>query len=389
MKRSLLKISTAIIGSLFFVACGDKKPVAPNPATIPAAVTLYGLQPQKALYYDKFPGTVIALMQVDIRPVVEGYVTGIFFTEGSMVSKGQKLYTIDDSKYKASFNQFEANVKVAESNMAQAQKDADRYIYLNEHEAVAKQLLDHALTTLQNSKNELAAAKQTLAKAQTDLNYSVIKAPFDGTIGLSQVKVGNTVIPGQTVMNTISTTDPMAVDFVVNEKQLPRFMKLKDQNNNALDSIFSLQLPDNSIYPIPGQISVIDRGVNPQTGTITLRLKFPNSGGTLRAGMSCNVRVRNTDTTAQLMIPGRAIVEQMGEYFVYVAKDTLMPFQDTTIKVTHSALHSLQKKVMLGQTINDKVIVKSGLQAGDSIVVEGVQKIRDGSLIRTGELIKK
>ena len=384
MKRSLLKISTAILGSLFLVACGDKKPAAPNPATIPAAVTLYGLQPQKALYYDKFPGTVTAMMQVDIRPVVEGYVTGIFFTEGSMVSKGQKLYTIDDSKYKASFNQFEANVKVAESNMAQAQKDADRYIYLNEHEAVAKQLLDHALTTLQNSKNELAAAKQTLAKAQTDLNYSVIKAPFDGTIGLSQVKVGNTVSPGQTVMNTISTTDPMAVDFVVNEKQLPRFMKLKDQNNNAQDSIFTLQLPDNSIYPIPGQISVIDRGVNPQTGTITLRLKFPNSGGTLRAGMSCNVRVRNTDTTAQLMIPGRAIVEQMGEYFVYVAKDTLMPFQDTTIKVTHSALHSLQKKVMLGQTINDKVIVKSGLQAGDSIVVEGVQKIRDGSLIRTG-----
>ena len=384
MKRSLLKISTAILGSLFLVACGDKKPAAPNPATIPAAVTLYGLQPQKALYYDKFPGTVTAMMQVDIRPVVEGYVTGIFFTEGSMVSKGQKLYTIDDSKYKASFNQFEANVKVAESNMAQAQKDADRYIYLNEHEAVAKQLLDHALTTLQNSKNELAAAKQTLAKAQTDLNYSVIKAPFYGTIGLSQVKVGNTVSPGQTVMNTISTTDPMAVDFVVNEKHLPRFMKLKDQNNNALDSIFTLQLPDNSIYPIPGQISVIDRGVNPQTGTITLRLKFPNSGGTLRAGMSCNVRVRNTDTTAQLMIPGRAIVEQMGEYFVYVAKDTLMPFQDTTIKVTHSALHSLQKKVMLGQTINDKVIVKSGLQAGDSIVVEGVQKIRDGSLIRTG-----
>ncbi len=278
MKRSLLKISTAIIGSLFLVACGDKKPTAPNPATIPAAVTLYGLQPQKALYYDKFPGTVTALMQVDIRPVVEGYVTGIFFTEGSVVSKGQKLYTIDDSKYKASFNQLEANVKVAESNMAQAQKDADRYIYLNEHEAVAKQLLDHALTTLQNSKNELAAAKQTLAKAQTDLNYSVIKAPFDGTIGLSQVKVGNTVSPGQTVMNTISTTDPMAVDFVVNEKQLPKFLKLKDIGNNAKDSIFTLQMPDNSIYPIPGQISVIDRGVNPQTGTITLRLKFPNSG---------------------------------------------------------------------------------------------------------------
>ena len=148
MNRSLVKISTIIAGSILLYSCGDKPPAAPNPASIPVPVNLYGVQAQQAVYWDKFPGTVVALSQVDIHPEVEGYVTGIFFKEGDHVKKGQKLYTIDDSKYQASYNQAQANVKVATSNLAQAQKDADRYTYLNEHDAVAKQILDHAMTTL-------------------------------------------------------------------------------------------------------------------------------------------------------------------------------------------------------------------------------------------------
>ncbi len=134
------------------------------------------------------------------------------------------------------------------------------------------------------------------------LNYSVIKAPFDGTIGISQVKVGNTVSVGQTVLNTISTDDPMAVDFVVNEKQIPRFVQLEAHKPNPADSIFTIALPDNSLYNYDGQIHVIDRGVNPQTGTIIVRLVFPNPSW-LRAGMSCTVRVRNDDTAQQLLVP--------------------------------------------------------------------------------------
>ncbi len=385
-KRSLFKLIAVPVISLALFSCGGDGSKGPRPGGDTIAVNLYEVQPEKAVYFDKYPGTVVALMQVDIRAEVEGYVTGIFFKEGEHVKKGQKLYSIDDSKYQASVNQAEANVRVAASNLDQAQKDADRYIYLNKQEAVAKQLLDHALTTLQNAKNQVTAAKQDLKKAHTDLGYSIIKAPFDGTIGISQVKVGNTVSTGQTILNTISTDDPMAVDIVVNEKQIPRFIKLKQKNSPVADSMFTLQLSDNSLFGHVGRISLIDRGVNPQTGSITVRLVFQNSSSLLRTGMSCTVRVRNDDTSLQLLIPSKAIVEQMGEFFVYVAKDTLIQGTDTTRKVQAPSLHAIQKKVAQGQTIGGRVIIRTGIQSGDRVIVDGVQKLHDGSMIKTGKL---
>ena len=363
--------------------CGSKKPDVPNPANVPVPVNVYELHPQKAVYYDLYPGTVVAMQQVDIRAQVEGYVTGIFFQEGSLVKKGQKLYQIDISKYQANVGQSEAALKVAEANLDQAQKDADRYTYLNEHDAVAKQTLDHAMTTLQNAKNQLAAVKQDIVKTKTDLNYSVIRAPFDGTIGISQVKQGASVAAGQTILNTISADGPVGVDFVVNEKQIPRFILMQQKKIPATDSIFSLVLPDNSIYPYPGQIYIIDRGVNPQTGTLTVRLSFPNPISILRAGMSCKVRVRNQDTSAQMMIPGKSVVEQMGEYFVYIAKDTVVgSASDTSAQAKISSLHALQRKVSVGAAIADRVIIKSGLSEGDNVIVDGVQKLHDGSPIK-------
>ncbi len=383
MNRQRLNILTLIATAVLWSSCGGKKADAPNPASLPVPVNLYEVQLQKAVYFDQYPGTIVPIMQVDLKAQVEGYVTAILFQEGAHVAKGQQLYKIDPIKYQATMGQSQANVQVAEANLAQAQKDADRYTYLNEHEAVAKQTLDHALTTLQNAKNQLAAAKQDIVKTQTDLNYAVIRAPFDGIIGISQVKVGNSIIPGQTVLNTISTAGPVAVDIVVNEKQIPHFLKLQQQKSNVADSVFTLLLPDNSLYAHTGEITLIDRGVNTQTGTITVRLKFPDPNGMLRAGMSCKVRVHNQDTEPQLIVPGKAIVEQMGEFFVYVAKDTAIQSPaDTTAKAT-AMPHAIQRKVTMGQQVADKVIIKSGLQEGDKVIIDGVQKLHDGSLIVT------
>lgn len=386
--RSLLNTSTAIACSLLIAACGDKKPAASNPANAPVPVNTTTIQPESVVYYDKFPGTMVAMMQVEIRSVAEGYVTGVFFKEGEHVHKGQKLYSIDDSKYKASYSQAEANMRVAQANVEQAQKDADRYTYLSQHDAVAKQIVEHSQTALQNAKSQLAAAKQDLSKSSTDLNYTIIKAPFDGIIGISQVRLGNVVVPGQTLLNTISTGGPIAVDFVVNEKQIPRFLKLQQHKRIEADSLFTLILPDNSQFSYPGKIYAIDRGVNPLTGTLTIRLAFPDPASQLRSGMSCMVRVRNDDTTRQLLVPAKAVVEQMGEYFVYVAKDTLIPVESTDKKETQpasSALHALQRKVTTGTIIGDRIIVKTGLQSGDNVIVDGIQKLHDGSLINTGK----
>jgi membrane fusion protein (multidrug efflux system) len=179
----------------------------------------------------------------------------------------------------------------------------------------------------------------------------------------------------------------MAVDFLVNEAQLSRFQDLSRSKQTPADSLFTITLPDRSVYPYTGKISVIDRSVDPQTGTVRIRLEFPNPKYTLRAGMSCIVRVHNTDRTPQIVIPGKAVVEQMGEYFVFVVKDTVIMSQadsahkETADTVKGPKLRAFQKKVMLGQTVDDKVIVKKGISEGDVVVIDGVQALHEGSKV--------
>lgn len=399
---SRLALILVLISGLAFSSC-QQKPPAPNP---PTPVNLATVKSQPVLYYDNFPATTEALMQVDLHAQVTGYVTGIYFIEGTHVHKGQKLYSIDERLFQASYDQAAANVKVAEGNQTQAQQDADRYQYLIEHNAVAKQTLDHAVIALQNAKNETAAAEQALKTAATNLAYSVITAPFDGTIGFSQVKLGNLVTASSTLLNTVSTDNPMAVDFLVNEAQLEHYEQLKREKQHQIDSLFTIVLPDHSIYPFAGEISVIDRAVDPQTGTIRVRLEFPNPKIDLRAGMSCVVRVHNLETTPQIVIPGRAVVEQMGEYFVFVAKDTVMHSGDgagtggtagageagkgndsgshgATDSAAKPRLRALQVRVETGATIGANIVIKSGIKDGDRIVVDGVQALHDGSPITT------
>lgn len=354
------------VPGLALFSCQEKPP-APNP---PTPVNLAAVKSSSVLYYDDYPATTQAMSSVDLHAQVTGYVTAIFFTEGSHVHKGQKLYEIDIRLFKAAYDQAAANVKVAEGNQQQAQQDADRYQYLIQHNAVAKQTLDHAMIALQNAKNETAAAGQALKTAETNLTYSVITAPFDGTIGFSMVKLGNLVTASTTVLNTVSTDNPMAVDFLINEAQLNHYEELQRQKQHQLDSLFTIVLPDHSLYSHTGKISVIDRAVDPQTGTIRVRLEFANPKLDLRAGMSCVVRVHNLEQTPQILIPARAVIEQMGEYFVYLAKKD-------------SILKAVQVKVETGQTIGSNIVIKSGLKDSDRLVVDGVQALHDGSPITT------
>src|SRR5262249_48177161 len=255
------------------------------------------------------------------------------FQEGSHVSKGQLLYTLDTRLYQATVDQARAALRVDSGILKQMQQDADRYTYLAKYKAIATQVVDHAMIALQNAKDSVFAAQQTLKTALTNLNFSNIYAPFDGTIGISQVRLGNLVSPGTTVLNTISTDNPMAVDFLINEAQLPHFEELQ-RKQSGIDSLFTIQLPDQQLYPQLGKILFIDRAVNPQTGSIDIRLVFPNPQYTLRPGMSTVVRVHNQDPKPQIVVPARAVVEQMGEYFLFIARDSIYerPGTDTSAR---------------------------------------------------------
>ena len=157
-----------------FAACGSKKPPPPGPTP----VNLYTVKTQRVLYFDEYPANTVALSQVDLHPEVAGYITGIFFTEGSHVQKGQKLYEIDQRLYQEGYDQAEANVRVAKNNEEQAQQDADRYNYLATYDAVAKQVLDHAVIALKVAKGQVSASEEAMKMAATNLTYSVITAPF-------------------------------------------------------------------------------------------------------------------------------------------------------------------------------------------------------------------
>lgn len=366
MKNTIQTFSYLAGTLLLLASCKGKAPEQPKTPP-PAAVAVYTVQKEPAVYFDQYPATIVPLNQVDLKAQVTGYITGVFFTDGQHVRKGQKLYEIDHQLYQANYDQAVASLNVVKANLQKAQQDADRYTDLLKQDAVAKQKVDYALADLQSAKMQLAAAQANVTRLSNDLRFSTIYAPFDGTIGISQAKVGTLVTANQNVLNTVSTDDPMAVDISVDQKEIPRFMQLQQKPANAADSTFTLLLPDNTVYSQPGHISLIDRSVDPQTGTIKTRLIFTNKGQ-LKPGMSTNVLVKNNQGGEFILAPYKSVVEQMGEFFVFVVNDSS--------KVS-------QKKVMLGTRIKDKVIVKDGLQAGDKIVTEGVQKLKDGAAVNT------
>jgi membrane fusion protein (multidrug efflux system) len=383
MNKGILNI--VFLSFLALSACDKKQ--APVDNEIP--VNLMRVKTKVVKYYDKYPSTTNALSQVNLLPQVQGAVTKIYFTEGSHVKKGQKLYEIDTRIYNDNYNAAVANLKVTQGTLVQAQQDADRYAYLNKYNAVAKQLYDHAVIALDNAKNQVKASEQAVKTAKTNLNYAVITAPFDGTIGFSMVKLGDVVTPGTTVLNTVSTDNPMAVDFIINEKQLPKFEKIQD-NKKPIDSLFTILLPDNTVYPELGKISIIDRAVDPQTGSIKVRLVFPNPKGYLRVGMSTIVRVHNQDVKPQIVVPNKAVVEQMGEYFIYVAKDSLVNDPKAgadSAKKKKKILMAEQKKIQVGQVVGPNIVIKSGIDTTDRVIVDGIQTLHDGSKITTANKV--
>lgn len=336
----------------------------PPPAQ-PVAVTAYQVEAKPVKGLDTYPATVVALNEIEIRPQVSGYITQIFVQDGQQVVKGQKLYQIDQSKYVAAKNQAVASLASAKANLARIKKDVDRYERLDQNEAIAKQVLDNAKAELLAAEAQVQAAEAQVASTETDLGYSQITAPFAGRIGISQVRLGAQVSPGQPLLNTLSSTDPVQVDFVINEKEIPRFNRLMNANDLP-DSLFTLRLGDGSVYPMPGKLATIDRAVGRQTGTLNVRVEFPNSDGMLVPGMTGTLQVVNADFGDQLVIPYKAVTEQMGEYFVYVIS------QDSTVT---------QQTLKLGTVFGSDIAVREGLEPGQTIVVDGLQKLRQGAKV--------
>lgn len=360
--------STILLGSgLFFTACGNKegsKQQGPGQMQAQAMpVTMAVVQHEIVSGQHSYPANVVPLQETEIRAEVSGYITNISVADGAHVSKGQKLYDIDRVRYAAAVDQANANLEIARANLARVEKDLQRYQTLADKDAIAKQTLDYAFTDVNNQKAQVQAAEAALTTARVNLQRSSIVAPFSGTIGISQVRNGALVSAGTTLLNTISSTNPIAVEFQINEKEIMEFSNLQSGKSSTQ---INLTLPDASTYGSHGRISTIDRAVDPQTGTLKVRATFDNPNNTLRAGMNLNLNVVSTSKEEAVVIPYRAIFEQLGSFSVYTVTDS------STVDL---------KQVTLGQKLGDRVVITKGINPGEKIVVDGVTSLKPGAKV--------
>lgn len=366
-KIHTLTILTAGITMTAIISCGNnnnqqqrQEPIIP--------VSVQEVTSRSVSGVDQFPGTVVPLNETELRAEVSGYITRIHVADGAAVTKGQKLYEIDLTRYAAAAEQAKASLAIAQSNLDRSKLDIDRYRKLLDQDAIARQIVDNAEAEYNNMQAQVLSAKAALTTATTDLNRAVITAPFSGTVGISQVRQGALVSAGSTLLNTLSSVNPIAVDFQVNERYLPRFIEIQKRGTSAQDSLLRISLPDGSSYATTGKISAIDRAIDASTGTITVRATFDNADGILRAGMNTNVSVLNKIAGEQIVIPYKAIEEQLGVMNVYVVNDS-------------SRVE--QREVKLGLKLGDEVVITEGLKNGEKIVTDGIINVQHNARITT------
>lgn len=347
------------VGAL--TSCKEKSsaPAGPMERIIPVGIST--VSEEMIEYSVNYPGTVVALNETELRAEVSGYITNIFVADGAFVSKGQKLYEIDRVRYQAARDQAKAALEIAQTNMDKVKRDLDRYLILDEKQAIAKQIVDYARSDYENAKAQVTSAKANLLNAETNLSRSVIYAPFSGMVGISQVRRGALVSAGVTLLNTISATHPIAVDVMVSEKDIQAFEDLKKNGNAQRDSIISIELPNGQTYSAFGKVVTIDRAVDQNTGTIAVRAAFDNSKGELRVGMNASLKVRNKIAEPQLVIPNKAVIEQLGQTLVYTISDS-----NTAVPVN----------VKTGLKYSDKIVITEGLTSGQKIITEGIVNLR-------------
>lgn len=349
-------------------ACGQKQAGGMPP--LPVEVKAVTVEPSSTITYADKVGEVRGSQEVDLRARVGGILLQTHFDDGALVEKGQLLFSIDAREFRAQVASAEARVAAAEANVYRARQDVARYEPLLADEAISRQVYDNAVAAARQAKAEVDASRAALQEAQLGLDYAEVRAPLHGRIGVAQVFPGGLVTAGQTVLATLSSDDPAWVYFTISEAELLEYERQNDGRAIQADDPrlqVRLLLSDGSMYPLPGRINFGDRALDPTTGTYRLRAEFPNPGHKLLPGLFARVRATGRELRDALIVPDRAVQEQLGRYFLTVVgaddKAELRP-------------------VTLGPRFGNRQVITSGLQPGDRVVAEGIQKARPGAQLK-------
>ncbi len=373
--RSLGATSSAIAFAVLLAGCGQGQQKQAEPP--PPAVTVAQPAKRTIVDNDEYVGRFVAVDSVEVRARVSGYLDKIHFTDGQMVKEGDLLFTIDKRPFQTLLDQAKANLQRAKADLAFAEGDLERASSLVRDKTITQQVYDQRTQVKRVAEAGVAAQEAAVRQAELDLQFTDLRAPVTGRIGDRRVSVGNLVTGGTTgnttLLATIVSTDPIRFEFTFDEASYLRYERLARSGgaNGKKDdfgvrggtAVVRLKLIDENDFTHVGRMDFIDNVIDRSTGTIRGRASFANSAGVFTPGMFARLQVPGSSPYEALLIPDTAIGSEQARKFVYVVRP------DDTVA---------QKYVVLGQLSDGDRVIKSGVEADDRVVVEGLMRARPG-----------
>jgi membrane fusion protein (multidrug efflux system) len=367
----MIKAGCHALAALLACAALASCKTAPPPPPPPPAVVVAPVDVKDTPVQAEFTGEVRGGEDVEVRARVAGFLQSMSYKEGTLVRKGDLLFTIDPKPFEATVSRARADVAEAKARHDRAVIQVNRLRPLAAQNAVSQQDLDNAIATEEASRASESSAQAQLTSAELDLSYTRVTSPINGMAGNRLVDVGSFVgSPQPTVLTVVSSLDPVRFDFTISEAEylaLARQAKSDGRSAAKDDSKLELVLADGSTHPYKGRVTVVGRGVSGETGTLPLQASFPNPGGVLRPGQFGRIRLPISTHKNAILIPQRAVQELQGTYNVFVVA------QDSVAQI---------REVKLANRTGSDWVVSQGLEPADRIVVEGLQKVRPGSKVR-------
>jgi membrane fusion protein (multidrug efflux system) len=315
-------------------------------------------------------GQAVGSQDVEIRARVEGFLETVNFTEGTLVKKGQPLYQIDRKPFEATLANQKATLATSQARKDKTENDVKRLAPLAKQQAVSQMELDNAVSARDAAVAQVAAQQAQVERASLDLGYTSIYAPVDGLVGITKVKPGNLVGRGEsTLLTTISVIDPIYFRVGIAEAEYLRLARRVEQAraSGAWKPVdVALVLADGTVHPHTGRLDTVERNIDPTTGTLAMQLTFPNPERLLRPGQYGRVRFESDVKKAALLVPQRAVQELQNLYsLAVVGADNKVSFRN----------------VKVGPRVDALWVIEEGLKPGEKVIVEGLQRVREGSVV--------
>ena len=372
------KIFPAIIcaAALLFTGCGSEEAAEPSLEDMPTRVKAVKVLTTNAPINLSYSGQVVDRDEMNVQSKVSGSVVEKYVKGGQDVVSGQRLFKIDDRQYVAAVLQAEANLAKSQTALAKERVDLQRDEELYQANAISEQTLANQRAIVKSQESEVSANIAILKKAQDDLADTIVYAPMSGRLGIDDVPIGTLATAGSTALATIGLVDPVFVQFAVSEQEYLRLARGGQTSDESQANNFKimLTLADGSSYPYYGEFAEYDRTLGNETGTLTIRTIFRNPEGLLVPGMYARVEISGLKITNAMLVPERALQQLLGETLVIIAQP------DNTSAI---------RKITLGEKIGSYYVVKSGLNANDLVIVEGLTNLRDGMPLAVTQVTDK